>query len=122
MRVAVLALMVLAGCSVTDSRPSAFEDLAEDEIGCTITYGSDSTTEIDPIGVGEVQTFEPNDWTSFRIRNNGTELWYSVRTEKSGASGNIAFDEFPEDGVIRREEMIDPGNPGYRIHCWVGPG
>jgi uncharacterized protein YceK len=120
--VLLLAASLLAGCSSVDSRPSEFDGMSADEVGCTLLYGSDTTYVVGPLGPSDFEVIEPNEWSSFRIFRTALNIGFSISTEKSGTDGSLPINDLPDDHVVAWREMMDPGNPGYKIKCWRGDG
>ncbi len=115
----MLGALVIVACSPVPGIPSELEGMATDEVGCKILYGSDVYV-VGPLGPGDEDVVEPNDWTSFRIWRTALDLAFSIHTQWTGSGLSIPADDLPDDHIVAREEMRDSANPGYKITCWQG--
>jgi len=75
---AVLMILALgsSSCSSTEGHPTAFGDMSRDEVGCTVEYGDDDLYVIGPLGPGDSENVEPNDYTSIRLRRTAEGVVY----------------------------------------------
>lgn len=116
----LLLILVISACSQAVGRPTAFEAMEADQVGCEVAFGTEEKRFTEPLSVGDSETIEPNEWTSFHIWRTARDIAFSVRTERTGSSGSYLIDGLPDDQVIARQDFIDQANPGYRITCWRG--
>ncbi|NNK91499.1 MAG: hypothetical protein HKO87_03625 [Acidimicrobiia bacterium] len=116
---------VLTGCSSSQSAlPPAFEGMAPDEVGCVISSGGAVISEIGPLGPSDVETVEPNDYTSFRIGRTPDSVVVVVDRDRNRGSGTSAIAELPTEGVggvVASGSWVDAANPGFSVRCWRGP-
>ncbi len=118
--VLLLATSLAAGCSTADLRPSEFEGMTVDEIGCTLLYGSDTKYVVGPLGPSDFKVIEPNDYTTIRIARTALDIIFVAQSHNAGMNGSTGINDLPEDGVVAWSEFRDAGNPGYKVTCWRG--
>jgi hypothetical protein len=116
---------VLTGCSSSRSGlPPTFEGMASDEVGCVISSGGAVIAEVGPLSPSDVETVEPNDYTSFRIGRTPDSVVVVAEGDRSRGSGTSAIAELPTEGaggVVASGRWVDAGNPGFSVRCWRGP-
>ncbi|GMR01901.1 MAG: hypothetical protein BMS9Abin20_0223 [Acidimicrobiia bacterium] len=115
----VLAL-VAAACSTVDSRPTEFDDMTADEVGCTVWYGDTDPYVVGPLSSSDFEVIEPNDYTSFRIARTASDIVIVAKRQNDGMSRSTPLNDIPADGIFVRRGFRDAGNPGYEISCWRG--
>ncbi len=120
--VLLLVASLVAGCSSADDRPSEFDGMSVDEVGCTLLYGSDTKYVVGPLGPSDFEVIEPNDYTMFRIGRTALELIVVANSHDSGMDTSMPLDSLPDDGVVAQSDFRNAGNPGYKITCWRGEG
>ncbi|MBT8197980.1 MAG: hypothetical protein KJO84_05705, partial [Acidimicrobiia bacterium] len=79
---------------------------------------------IGPLGPSDVETVEPNDYTSFRIGRTPDSVVVVVDRDRSRRGGNSALAELPTEGAggeVASGRWVDAGNPGFSVRCWRGP-
>ncbi len=115
----LVATLAIAACSSFEELPPELQGMAADEVGCRILYGPDGYI-VGPLGPGDLDVVQPNDWTSFQIWRTALDLGFSIRTQWTGSDFSMPADELPDDHIVAQQEMRDPANPGYKITCWQG--
>lgn len=118
--VLLLAASLVAGCSSADGRPSEFDGMPIDEVGCTVLFGSDTKYVVGPLGPSDFDVIEPNDYTMLRIGRTALDIIVVVKSHNAGMDASIPLDSLPEDGVVAQSDFRDAGNPGYKVTCWRG--
>lgn len=119
----VLAL-VIAACSSAGSRPTEFDDMTSDEVGCTVDYGNTDPDLVGPLGPGDAEEIEPNDFTSIHIGRTASDIVIVAKSHDGEIDGGMALNSMPADGVVARGSFSDESNPGnvftYVVTCWRG--
>lgn len=111
-----MALVVVA-CSSLEGRPSAFDDMTGDEVGCVVRYGDTEPNVVGPLGPSDATVVEPNDYTSIRVARTASELFVVAERPGSRQDATVPLNDLPSDGIVARDGFIDSGNPGYTVTC-----
>lgn len=117
----VAVALALAACSTDPSMPSAFDDMASDQIGCLVAYGDDRF-EVGPLGPSDTETVEPDSLASIRIGRTAASLIVNAERERTSTVATVDLvDLGPNGGIIVVWGLQDGGNPGLEVRCWTGP-
>ena len=112
--------VVVTGCSTDPAMPTAFDDMAPDEIGCLVAYGDDRF-EVGPLGPSDTEAVEPDALASIRIGRTAMSLIVNAERERNSTVATVDLANLgPNGGLIVVWSPQDSGNPGLEVRCWTG--
>ena len=112
--------LLIASCSPAEGRPTQFEGMTSDDVGCVVTYGDAERYVIGPLGPSDSKEIHPNDYTLFRIGRTASDVIVVVEQTGGGSNASVPINDLPAYGVVARGPFRDGGNPGYEVTCWRG--
>ncbi len=113
-------VVALGACSTGDSMPAEFNGMASDEVGCTVSYGGDSLYVVGPLGPGDSESIEPNDYTLIRLGRTASDIVIATEVPGGGEHGSTPLNAIPADGVVALSPFRTGEDPGYVVTCWRG--
>ena len=116
----VISLLAVAACSSVEGKPSQFDGMTPDEVGCVVAYGDNDRHVVGPLGSSDSWENRPNDYTLFRIARTALDVIIVVEETGGGSNSSNPLNDLPADGIVARGPFRDGGNPGYEIRCWRG--